>query len=151
MWFFVLLFLIGLGFILLSKTLSRRDRTFFLILWILVPFIGSWLFITFLGNRWNEEIPFKEARTEREMREIVDELDRYRGFNNQYPDNLNKLIGNDPVKSKFRRDYWQQLYYYQPSADKQSFSLISSGEDARLNTTDDLVVKSSDRLLTGEK
>ncbi|HEY8400449.1 MAG TPA: type II secretion system protein GspG [Cytophagaceae bacterium] len=141
MWYLLASIIYISGIIVIWKSFSGRDRKFFLSGWIATPIIIFGLVVVLLGKGSNSLMPFKADRTEREMKAISEELERYKDFNKQYPENLNAIIGNDPTKNGWRNDYWQNPYFYKPAPDKQAYTLISPGSDGILNSKDDIKIE----------
>jgi hypothetical protein len=91
--------------------------------------------IEFVGQDY-----FKARSTKKEMTEVTEALNQYKSHLNKYPENLQQLIGNNPLKKEWLSDEWKNPYTYTIPADSQNFSLTSQGKDGQLKTEDDLVL-----------
>lgn len=79
--------------------------------------------------------------TQTEINQISQALEQYRSQSNGYPEKLEILIGNNPLKRDWETDGWGNNYAYEVAPDKQKFSLVSKGKDGMLRTSDDISVK----------
>lgn len=55
-----------------------------------------------------------------------------------YPEKLEDIIRNNPLRKNITVDPWGNKYYYKVSENKNTFTLISKGKDGILNTEDDI-------------
>ena len=79
--------------------------------------------------------------TKSEMTEISESLKSYRSETGVFPENLNDLIGNRPLRKTWTKDAWGIDYNYYKSEDGTGFKLTSSGKDKKLGTKDDLIIE----------
>jgi TM2 domain-containing membrane protein YozV len=93
------------------------------------------------GWSWYQERHSKPEATRAEAVEIVRVLEEFRGGARAYPDELEIVIGQRPLRAGWRADEWGHPYRYTVEEDGQSFELVSAGPDGRLDTEDDLVFR----------
>jgi len=55
-----------------------------------------------------------------------------------YPEKLNIIIRNNPLRKNLITDYWKNEFSYELSPNGLGYSLISKGMDGILNTEDDI-------------
>jgi hypothetical protein len=68
---------------------------------------------------------FKGRSTKKEMIEIADAIGKYKYHQNKYPQDLQQIIGNNPLRKEWISDQWEKPYKYSVSPDGQNFLLIS--------------------------
>jgi len=90
----------------------------------------------FLGQDY-----FKKRDTINSCKEITTALEQYKQGNKAYPADLSVLINNNPMVSGLTKDKWDNPYQYKTENSGTGFILISSGEDGKFNTVDDIVFK----------
>lgn len=61
-----------------------------------------------------------------EGKEIVKEITIYKQHHNKLPETLSDIIGNNPLKSKWLNDQWNNPYHYK-IINSNRFILFSSG------------------------
>jgi hypothetical protein len=124
-----------LNFFINSVSFKNITRKLFLYPLIAIASIVILGFIIeFIGQDY-----FKSRRTKKEMVEITEALNKYKYHLDNYPEDLDKLIGNNPLRREWLSDEWNQNYRYNVATDGQNFSLISQGKDSQERTSDDLV------------
>ncbi len=82
---------------------------------------------------------FKKRDTINGCKEIAAALEHYKASENTYPSSLSTLIIQNPLLSG--QDKWGNVYHYQTQGKGAHFMLVSSGQDGKFNTADDLVFK----------
>ena len=55
-----------------------------------------------------------------------------------YPEKLNTIIRNNPLRKKITLDYWNNEFYYEQKENGLGYVLISKGKDGILKTEDDI-------------
>ncbi len=55
-----------------------------------------------------------------------------------YPEKLNIIIRNNPLRNKITLDYWNNEFIYEQKENGLGYILISKGKDGILNTEDDI-------------
>ena len=55
-----------------------------------------------------------------------------------YPEKLNIIIRNNPLRKNITSDYWNNEFYYQQIENGLGYVLISKGKDGILKTEDDI-------------
>ena len=55
-----------------------------------------------------------------------------------YPFELKNIIRNNPLRKNITVDYWGNEFIYSLSKDSLNYTLVSSGKDEKLNTSDDI-------------
>ncbi|WAC02142.1 hypothetical protein N7U66_20600 [Lacinutrix neustonica] len=55
-----------------------------------------------------------------------------------YPEKLNIIIRNNPLRKKITLDYWNNEFFYEQKENGLSYVLISKGKDGILKTDDDI-------------
>jgi uncharacterized membrane protein YraQ (UPF0718 family) len=87
---------------------------------------------------------FKATNTKKEMSEIAEALNKYKYHQNKYPEDLQELIGNNPLKKEWLNDQWGHPYKYSVSASGPV--LVSLGKDGKEGTDDDLSFNASGEI-----
>ena len=57
-----------------------------------------------------------------------------------YPTSLKTIIRNNPLRQNITVDYWKNEFIYSLSKDSLNYSIISSGKDEKLATSDDIKI-----------
>lgn len=102
---------------------------------LVAPFIL--LFLAFEGYSLLNDHVLAEGRTIKEMTKIEETIIDYQLNYGRYPNSLEELISIRPIREGWKRDYWNEEYFY--SANDSEFVLISPGKDRKLNTEDDII------------
>ncbi len=55
-----------------------------------------------------------------------------------YPEKLNVIIRNNPLRRNITTDFWGNEFFYKLSDNGQSYLLVSKGKDGIMNTDDDI-------------
>ncbi len=94
--------------------------------------------IVFLSLMYRSLVTFPE-KTETELAEMTERMEKWKKKFGSYPDNFDQLIGNDPLRQRWKKDLWNRPYHY--STTQNDFLIISAGPDGKLNTEDDIKSK----------
>ena len=83
---------------------------------------------------------FKEKRTIDEMNEIKKSILKYHNDKSVFPNSLQELIGQNPLRREWKFDNWNTQYklIYQ---NEEEMKIISAGSDRKFDTEDDLKMK----------
>ncbi|MGJ5641108.1 type II secretion system protein GspG [Formosa sp. S-31] len=77
-------------------------------------------------------------KTKTEMAEISRQMNKWFNTLGKYPNDLNELIGNNPNRQAWRKDFWNHPYKFTVTKDRKDFLIISAGHDAKFGTKDDI-------------
>ena len=108
-------------------------KVILIILFILIPIFAILLAISLKDKETDQ--------TKAEMVEITESISSYKNVHGTYPMNMEKLIGNRPLRNSWSKDDWGVKYKYSIKEDNSSFALISAGKDKRFDTEDDIVIR----------
>ena len=116
----------------LSKTLMIHPvwklLGIFVIFGLLVKLVVGYFFFTDYGrNKTSEKIIEIELILEKEKKSI--------GI---YPEKLNVIIRNNPLRKEITLDYWNNEFFYEQKENGLDYVLISKGKDGILKTEDDI-------------
>jgi len=106
-------------------------------IYFLIVFFALWLVGALIGYQY-----YKKANTNDECEAIVSSLNDYYSNTGKYPDHLNEIILNNPLRRGWANDQWNNPYHYTVKNGGKDFVLVSAGKDKSFNTDDDLVFKS---------
>jgi general secretion pathway protein G len=106
-------------------------------IFILAGFILAFGSIRLLA--WYSEDYIKPQLTKDEGIKIIKSIKSYHNGYKQYPDSIDLLIGDNPIRKDWRSDAWGEPYIYELAEDNQSFKLVSKGKDRKLDTQDDII------------
>ena len=81
---------------------------------------------------------FNEKDTEKKCMNVVEYLNKYKSHSNTFPADLEKMIGNSPVRREWIKDGWGNPLIYSVTDNGNDFLLQSKGKDGKENTSDDL-------------
>ncbi|NMM49930.1 hypothetical protein [Marinigracilibium pacificum] len=111
----------------------------FILLFLIIPvfFVIGYSTIS-SGLGISENVYFNEKNTINEMDEITGGLERYYSRNNSYPEDYIKFASAKPVRKNWITDYWGNEYKY-ILIEKDKYQIISSGEDMKFDTDDDII------------
>jgi hypothetical protein len=111
---------------------------------ILVIIIPAFFLVLIFGGfsmaSWYSDKYIKPKQTIAEGNRIMNALNQYKKNKGIYPDNIQAVIGDRPVRKGWTRDAWEQNYIYELVNEGKKFRLISMGKDKRLGTDDDIVI-----------
>ncbi|WP_164731586.1 type II secretion system protein GspG [Flagellimonas beolgyonensis] len=77
-------------------------------------------------------------KTKREIAEITERMEKWKEKFGSYPRDLNELIGNNPLRQKWKMDSWNRPYQYAVTEDGKGFLIVSAGSDGKFETKDDI-------------
>ena len=97
--------------------------------------IGSAGFYIFFRYQQNSSFPEK---TEKEITEITIRLNDWKEKFGSYPEKLNEIIGQNPMRKTWIKDKWNRSYKYSISNNGENFLIISAGTDGQFDTEDDI-------------
>jgi uncharacterized membrane protein len=115
-----------------KSVVSSIKAVFFTIIITTIAIVGFFYF---------SQSYFKNEDTKKDCEEIVMALNSYKKDLSNYPKNLDSLIGNNPLRKGWKKDRWNNDYYYKVLNLNKNFILISKGKDQKLFTKDDIVFK----------
>jgi general secretion pathway protein G len=102
---------------------SFKNFTKKLFLYPLIAIIG--IAIIAIAGEFILSDYFKGRSTKKEMTEIADAISKYRYHQNKFPQDLQQIIGNNPLRKEWISDQWEKPYKYSVSPDGQNFLLVS--------------------------
>ena len=79
-----------------------------------------------------------EKRTKEKITRIENLLENEINSIGKYPNKLNKIIRNNPMRKNITYDYWNNEFYYKQTENGLKYTLISKGKDGILLTDDDI-------------
>jgi hypothetical protein len=79
-----------------------------------------------------------ENETSEKIAKIVSILDKEKNIIGYYPEKLNEIIRNNPLRQNITTDYWGNEFFYEISENGLSYLLVSKGKDGIINTGDDI-------------
>ena len=88
---------------------------------------------------WYSDDYIKPQLTNNKGMKIVKSIKSYHNGYKQYPESIESLIGDNPIRKGWRSDAWGEPYIYELYEDNQSFKFVSKGKDRKLNTQDDII------------
>lgn len=110
---------------------------------ILLVVIPAFVIFAFSGmlslGQWCSNKYFKQNTTIEECHKIVSAIHNHHSMSDEYPKDINTLIGSIPVRSGWKTDSWGEPYIYELEKDGQNFKLLSKGKDRIVGTKDDIV------------
>ena len=80
-------------------------------------------------------------KTKKEIAEISERIEKWNEKFGKYPSDLKNLIGNNPMRQEWKKDYWNRPYKYYLTENGQDFLIISAGMDGKFETEDDIKSK----------
>ncbi|SFZ95292.1 hypothetical protein SAMN05428642_1243 [Flaviramulus basaltis] len=81
---------------------------------------------------------FGTKKTAEKMTEIELILEKEKSSLGIYPEKLNTIIRNNPLRKNITSDYWNNEFFYEQNENGNSYVLISKGKDGILKTEDDI-------------
>ena len=102
---------------------------------ISVLIIGSIGALLFFGYQRTSIFPEK---TEKEITEMSDRMEKWNEKFGKYPFDLKELIGNSPIRQNWAKDSWNRPYEYSVSENGKRFLIVSAGSDGQFGTEDDI-------------
>ena len=80
------------------------------------------------------------SRAQEDLDEIYAAILTYQSDTGEYPESIEKLIGNRPLRKDWETDFWGHPYRYEIIVSTNVFILVSAGKDGIMDTDDDLMV-----------
>lgn len=77
-------------------------------------------------------------KTQKEISEMADRMEKWNEKFGQYPTGLNELIGNSPIRQDWIEDSWNQPYKLSITGNGNGFLITSAGSDGKFGTKDDI-------------
>ena len=119
--------------------IKRPFQRYFLqpssIMVVSVLIIGSISALMFFGYQRTSIFPDK---TEKEITEMSDRMEKWNEKYGKYPTDLNELIGNSPIRQDWKKDSWNRPYQYSITENGKGFLIVSAGLDGKFETEDDI-------------
>ncbi|CAM1341320.1 type II secretion system protein GspG [Tenacibaculum amylolyticum] len=109
-----------------KRMVSPKDR--FIVLWAITLVIVV-ILIRFFQND-------KEAITKEKINEIKELLEKEKKVFGDYPEKLETIKRNNPLRIDLLHDGWGNVFNYELK--EGYYTLISYGKDGKLNTKDDI-------------
>lgn len=81
------------------------------------------------------------VKTKKEISEMSERMENWNEKFGKYPTELNKLIGNSPVRQNWKRDAWNREYAFEITNNSKGFLITSAGSDGKFKTKDDIISK----------
>ena len=106
-----------------------------------LKFFGVFLMIIFTARLLFGNFLFSnngESRTTEKITEIEQILENEKKSLAIYPEKLNTIIRNNPLRKNITIDYWNNEFYYEQKENGQEYVLLSKGKDGILKTEDDI-------------
>jgi general secretion pathway protein G len=100
---------------------------------VLLVVIGS-VFMVFVYPN------FTANKTKEKLTEIVQILEKEKKDLGVYPNALEDIIRNNPLRKQITKDHWNTNFWYKLSDDGTSYVLFSVGKDKTPKTADDISI-----------
>ncbi|HLT53137.1 MAG TPA: type II secretion system protein GspG [Flavobacteriaceae bacterium] len=97
---------------------------------LIICSLSAFLFFTY------QRTSIFPEKTKEEIADIRDRIMKWHERFGKYPTDLNELIGNSPIKQKWKRDSWNRPYLY--TVKENGFLIVSAGLDGQFGTKDDI-------------
>ncbi|HMG91739.1 MAG TPA: type II secretion system protein GspG [Chryseolinea sp.] len=123
-----------------SKATKNLVFSFVIMIFIIPAIFYLSLFSFSVGGKYASDHFFNQNHTEREMKEIANQLDKYYHKYKRYPSDFETYVRSKPIWLGWLTDGWENKYSYLQT-DSIHYTLISAGEDRKFGTTDDLINK----------
>nr|WP_321223237.1 type II secretion system protein GspG [uncultured Psychroserpens sp.] len=104
------------------------------VLYLLIMLFSATIFMIFKFPN------LQQNRTEKQLLEIVDLLEKEKKDIGAYPKELKTIIRNNPLLKNVTKDQWNNEINYELSNDGLSYTLFSFGKDNTPNTDDDITL-----------
>lgn len=125
-----------------SSNSSKEDLEKKAVYFVKTTFISLTAIIIFISLFFCFSEPYRKVTyTKEDCEKIVTALNSYKKDLLNYPLNMDSLIGNNPLRKEWKKDRWDNDYYYKPLNNGKNFILISKGKDQKLFTQDDIIFK----------
>ncbi|WP_298781420.1 hypothetical protein [uncultured Polaribacter sp.] len=80
----------------------------------------------------------EELITKKKIAKIKQILEDEKKIFGVYPEKLNTIIRNNPLRKNITMDYWKNEFYYEQLENGKDYLLLSKGKDGILKTKDDI-------------
>ncbi|MDX1773016.1 type II secretion system protein GspG [Oceanihabitans sediminis] len=77
-------------------------------------------------------------KTKIEISEMSKRMESWNEKFGQYPQDINQLIGNSPIRQDWKKDAWNREYKFKITKNGKGFLIISAGSDGIFGTEDDI-------------
>ena len=91
----------------------------------------------FLFGRYQSKILYPK-QTQEEMSQMQKRLKSWKENTGKYPENLDELIGNNPLRQNWKTDAWNNPYQYRLIQNGEAYLIVSAGQDKLFKTDDDI-------------
>ena len=78
-------------------------------------------------------------KTRKEISKMAEKIEGWNTKYGHYPEDLNEIIGKNPLRQNWRKDVWNRPYEYIVTENGKGFLIKSAGADGQFNTDDDIV------------
>ena len=113
-----------------------RPSTIVLVMVLVIVGLSCLLFSTYY------RVSIYSEKTELELSEMSDWINKCNKKQGRYPKGLKEVIGNNPIRrQQWNTDAWSHPYKYAVINNGKEFLLISSGPDGQFETEDDIKVE----------
>jgi len=99
---------------------------------LVIGTLSAFLFFTY------QRTSIFPKKTEKEISEITQRMEKWKEKFGKYPTDLNELIGNNPMRQEWKTDSWNRPYQYSVSKNGIGFQIVSAGADGKFETKDDI-------------
>jgi hypothetical protein len=93
------------------------------------------------GFEWYQNNFLYPKQTKSELLEIRNALYHYKESFDVYPNELTELAKGRPLREIWLTDAWDNPYQYEADESKQTFIVISGGNDGKFGTDDDIQIE----------
>lgn len=122
--------------------IKRPIQKYFLqpsaLIFISILVLGSISSILFFTYQRTSVFP---ERTVKEISEMSDRMENWNEKLGKYPEDLNELIGNSPLRQDWKKDAWNREYEFTITENGKAFLITSAGSDGKFHTEDDIKSK----------
>ncbi|MEM9075961.1 MAG: type II secretion system protein GspG [Bacteroidota bacterium] len=99
---------------------------------LVLVFIGGFLFFSY------QSFSVYPRKTQKEIIEITNRIVDWNEKYGEFPQDLNDLIGNNPMRQEWKKDSWDRPYQYYRTESGKGFLIVSAGLDGKFDTEDDI-------------
>ncbi len=106
-----------------------------------LKFLGIFILLVFLGKLAYGYFflsDYGTTKTVEKIAEIEQILENEKNSIGIYPEKLNTIIRNNPLRKNITSDYWNNEFFYEQSKNGLGYVLISKGKDGIIKTEDDI-------------
>ena len=115
----------------LQKFFLQPSLLLFSSIWV-IGILSAILFFTY------QRTSIFPKKTEKEISEMIDRMENWNEKFGKYPEELNELIGNNPLRQDWKKDAWGREYKFTITENGKGFSITSAGSDGKFGTEDDI-------------